>query len=38
MHEFTADNMINVEYAVISVDWQSADRSRYRELTTKYFP
>ena len=27
--EFVADNMIKVGYAVISVDWRSADRSRY---------
>ena len=27
--EFIADNMIKVGYAVISVDWRSADRSRY---------
>ena len=27
--EFIADNMIKVGYAVISADWQSANRSRY---------
>ena len=27
--EFIADNMIKAGYAVISVDWRSADRSRY---------
>ena len=27
--EFIADNMIKEGYAVISVDWRSADRSRY---------
>ena len=27
--EFIADNMIKVGYAVISVDWRSADRSYF---------
>ena len=35
--EVTVDNMIKVGYAVISADWQSADRSYFSDCNALLF-